>query len=67
VSERVVPCLVLPRVVVTWFVTDFPDHAKVDGFTCGCRIEKLVADWTSLVQQRVVGLLCGKATFKRSA
>ena len=30
-SERVAPRLVLPGVVVTWFVTDFPDPGKADG------------------------------------
>jgi hypothetical protein len=30
-SERVALRLVLPRVVVTWFVTGFPDIGKADG------------------------------------
>jgi hypothetical protein len=51
VSECVAPRLVLPGVVVTWFVTGFPDLGKADG---SCPVSTRPADSQSF--RRLVGI-----------
>ena len=46
-SERVALRLVLPGVVVTWFVTGFPDPGKVDG-SHAMPLEPALSGMTSL-------------------